>query len=317
MYLRWRLLKLPLIREDSLGSPASQVADFDDTSGSDFHELEQYPTILGMDHFPYVWRAHLPVPLLVVFLTCSPAAQEQHLAETVECQVGETLIRVLSQEWPGSALSFINLHDDENTSVDAATEVLSRRGGRLLQLSHAGTRRIKFVDAGVECQFDPNRMFTDEGAAKTLAAEGCSSETALERVRRFALDLLALYRFDELALVVTLHNNGEDGYSLKSYVDGGIYEDDAARVHYEPGTDPDDFLFVTDLRLFETMSDQGLNVVLQDNDRVTDDGSLSVLAGRVGIPYVNVEAQEGHLREQIAMIEAVYAAAAAITAAAR
>jgi hypothetical protein len=169
----------------------------------------------------------------------------------------------------------------------------------------------------VECQFDPNRIFTDEGAARTLAAEGCFSKTALERVRRFALDLLALYRFDELALVVTLHNNGEDGYSLESYVDGGIYADDAAKVHHEPGTDPDDFFFVTDLTLFELMSDRGLNVVLQDNDRVTDDGSLSVLAGRAGIPYVNVEAQEGHLREQIEMIETVYVVAAAITAAER
>jgi hypothetical protein len=160
-------------------------------------------------------------------------------------------------------------------------------------------------------------MFTDEGATNTLTALGCSSKAALQSVRRFALDVLALYRFDELALVVTLHNNGEDGYSLESYVDGGIYADDAARTHFEPGTDPDDFFFVTDLTLFELLSDRAFNVVLQDNNRVTDDGSLSVLAGRAGIPYINVEAQEGHLKEQVEMIETVYAVAASITAAAR
>ena len=35
-------------------------------------------------------------------------------------------------------------------------------------------------------------------------------------------------------------------------------------------------------------------------------GSLSVLAGLKGIPYVNVEAQQGHLREQRKMLGALF-----------
>ena len=37
----------------------------------------------------------------------------------------------------------------------------------------------------------------------------------------------------------------------------------------------------------------------------TDDGSLSVYAGQRGRPYVNVEAQHGHAREQRRMFEAL------------
>ena len=36
---------------------------------------------------------------------------------------------------------------------------------------------------------------------------------------------------------------------------------------------------------------------------MTDDGSLSVYCGMKKIPYINVEAQRGHLQEQIAMLK--------------
>ncbi len=79
----------------------------------------------------------------------------------------------------------------------------------------------------------------------------------------------------------------------------------AARVHLEPGRDADDFFFVTDPGWFDRLAALGFNVVLQDNTGVTDDGSLSVLAGRLGIPYVNVEAQHGHVKTQRRMLEAL------------
>ena len=43
-------------------------------------------------------------------------------------------------------------------------------------------------------------------------------------------------------------------------------------------------------------------MVLQNNDRATDDGSLSVLAARRGQRYVNVEAQHGHVEAQAQML---------------
>ncbi len=107
------------------------------------------------------------------------------------------------------------------------------------------------------------------------------------------------------AVVLTLHNNTEGGYSARSYEPGAEYASDAAAVTVHAGTDPDDFFFVTDRALYDALVAEGFNAVLQDNDAATDDGSLSVWAAREGVPYVNVEAQHGHRAEQARMISAL------------
>jgi hypothetical protein len=128
-------------------------------------------------------------------------------------------------------------------------------------------------------------------------------------VRAFAENLLSLYPVDQTPIVITLHNNDEGGYSAESYLPGGPYETEAAKVHVAPDGDPDDFFFVTDPDLFKYFRTRGLSAVLQNNDEVTDDGSLSVLAAKRGLPYVNVEAQHGHLTKQVEMLTYVYEAA--------
>jgi hypothetical protein len=77
---------------------------------------------------------------------------------------------------------------------------------------------------------------------------------------------------------------------------------DAEEVFLAPARDPSDFDFVTERPVFEALRARGNNVVLQDNSRVTDDGSLSVYCGRVGKRYINVEAKHGHLSEQVKML---------------
>src|SRR5690606_38163161 len=135
----------------------------------------------------------------------------------------------------------------------------------------------------------------DAGVRMTLAADS-AHHGAVALARLFGDALVAVYAPE--AVVVTLHNNTPDHYSARSYAEGGEYERDAEAVHLEPGVDPDDFFFVTERALFDILAAEGFNVVLQDNRRVTDDGSLSVWAARVGLPYVNGEAEPGPPREQ-------------------
>jgi len=146
-----------------------------------------------------------------------------------------------------------------------------------------------------------------ESMRSTSVEQGFFSERAFQEVRQFADRVLSIFRFDELALVVALHNNSDQGYSAESYAKGAVHETDALKVHLEPNADSDDFFFVTERRLFDFFRDKGFNVVLQDNDNVTDDGSLSVLAGWRKVPYINVEAQEGHFQRQLEMLHEVYA----------
>ena len=199
-------------------------------------------------------------------------------------------------------LAFVSVHDDEETAVEAATDVLGDRGGRLVELRHTGGREVAFRLGGMEHRLDPNRIFTPAGRKATLTALSTWSQPADDVVAAFADELLSAVGVDDVDGLVALHNNTPDRYTAANYAPGGSLAADAARVHLRPGGDPDDFFFVTDPDLFDALAARGHSVVLQNEATVTDDGSLSVWCGRMGIPYVNVEAEHGHRAAQAAML---------------
>lgn len=223
-----------------------------------------------------------------------------------EFPLGDSTIRVLLHQFPGSSLLWFNPHDDENTAAEAALQILRRRGGTLVEFQEKGERLLSFQLEGVPYRFDPNRMFTDSGARKTLETHGHFSPQALQQLRRFAQTLLRETGLDQAPVLLTVHNNTAGNYSALSYLPGGPSASDAAAVQWVKEWDPDDFFFVTDRELYFHFARLGFNVVLQDNATVTDDGSLSVLAARRQVPYINVEARHGHLEQQRRMLEAVY-----------
>ncbi len=232
--------------------------------------------------------------------------------DTLALRIGETAVTVLVHTAPAPGggpgrLDALNVHDDENTSVEAALDVIGRRGGRVVEMRHTGARLLAFTVGGAAFTVDPNRIFTDAGRARTLAALSRDTPAARAAVAAFADTLLARYTATRPDPVVTLHNNTEANYSVASYVRGAEYERDAARVALlQDIGDPDDFYFVTSAALFETLArDTQANVVLQNDDTATDDGSLSVWAARAGVPYVNVEAQHGHAAAQTRMLDAL------------
>jgi hypothetical protein len=100
----------------------------------------------------------------------------------------------------------------------------------------------------------------------------------------------------------------------------GVFESQADGVFLSnTESDADNFVFVSTPVLISHFAERGFNVVLQKsaarlNSRLctVDDGSLSVLAARLNIPYINLEADagSGSLRQK-QMIDAVYALAPA------
>ena len=176
------------------------------------------------------------------------------------------------------------------------------QGGRLIELQHSGERNVEFSLRDTSYSFDPNRMFTAVGVDTTLARRGRLTPAAHQAVSAFADSVLALIGFYDLSTIITVHNNTDERYSAREYMEAGPYAQDARFVHVAAGSDADDFFFVTTEELYNDLRDAGFNVVMQDNALVTDDGSLSVLAGQAGIPYVNAEAQHGHFEEQRRML---------------
>ncbi len=240
--------------------------------------------------------------LLAIF---AGTACAQDVERNNKYKVGaDTLTMRLAVFYPRSqAVSFINLHDDENTSVEAGMDFLSRYGGSLLQLKHSGKRIFNFRLADQRFSFDPNRIFTDTGLRATLEKYSTFDESAAMEVQKIRDTILANYVNDK-KLVIALHNNTKTGLSALSYRKGGSEAANASRVYINPLLNPHDFLFTTDASIFRKLKQSRLNVVLQ-HQRPKDDGSLSVYAAKKKITYINVEALHGNLDTQIKMLEAL------------
>lgn len=204
---------------------------------------------------------------------------------TIDLPLGDGTVSMRIRESEGQPITYLSLHDNENTSVEAALAVVRRRGGRIVELAHSGTRRLEFFLKGKAFSIDPNRIFSAAGIDRSLQP-GKSAEAA-RHVATFAQELWRRF-LESLPLVVALHNNTDDRYSILSYEIGR----NAVALHVESSMDPDDFLLVTEAHTFAHFRTYPINLV-QEDVLALEDGSLSVFCGRQGKPYVNVEAQHG------------------------
>jgi hypothetical protein len=229
-------------------------------------------------------------------------------------QVGDTSLTIRVTETnngQASPITFINLHQNEKTSVESLEELFPTYGGRLIDIQHKGTRRFSFEIDGELYDIDPNRIFTHQGRTSALRYLGSNPNNtrdtkALGEVEGLSSYLTRMLLEGEPKTIVALHNNTEGQYSISSYETGGSCASDAKQVHRNPHQDPDDFFFVTSLFHYQQLARLGNNVVLQDNKNVTNDGSLSVWCGQYGKPYINAEAQHGHGPQQKKMMESLY-----------
>jgi len=222
--------------------------------------------------------------------------------ETTTFQLGENHVSAVSYQSGSNPLTFLNVHDDEDTSVAAGKACIAEKGGRLIELSHSGERFIRFNLANQRYAFDPNRIFSDFGIEATLKKNGAYSPKAHEVVRLFATDYLTRFDLNRQPVIVALHNTVDGIFSVESFQPSAEHGSASKAIHISAVRNKFDFYFVTDDRFFSFLSARGFNVVLQDNETVSDDGSLSVHFSKLGIPYINVEAEMRHLDEQIQML---------------
>ncbi len=207
---------------------------------------------------------------------------------------------------PQSGIIWVHIHENETTVLPVARQVLdSLKQGCIVTWHHSGNRNVSFQLGDSVYSVDPNRIFTPEGVRATLEAQSRYDSAAADYVINLGKQFTRSY-INHQKLVLAMHNNSDGGgLHIGSYAKGGIYENDAADVFINAKEDKDDFFYVTDSRFFDYLKMRGFNVMLQNNDAVTNDGSLSVYCGYLGIPYLNIEAQLGHHEEQKRMMLAV------------
>jgi hypothetical protein len=242
---------------------------------------------------------------LVSFSLFSPKVYSAENS-TKDIGIGRTNVQLCSYGNPNSDIVYVNMHDNENTSVKVARKLISQGyGGHLLELKAQGRREITFEHSGQEFKFDPNRIFTNRGIRQTLTDYENYSIYAHLEVRVFAKKFLQEIDRSNPTHIVALHNNSNNKYSIKSYLSKNTLENDAQRINYNPNHDPDNFFYVTDESVFLRLKEEKFNVVLQNDLTVTDDGSLSVYCAREGISYINVEAQHSKRKKQEEMLKAL------------
>jgi hypothetical protein len=215
-------------------------------------------------------------------------------------KLGDTDITVVSSTSNSPGPLYFRPHEDETTAHDAVLQVMAKRGGRFVELQSKGTRLIDFLIGRTAFRIDPNRIFTNAGTRKTLEANGATSAAAINTVTAFAQRLLNEYLKD--SLIIAVHNN-TDGKPLS--VNTYVGSNEVVDTFVNPARDEDDFFLCTQQAHFQALKARGFNVVLQNSSTVVDDGSLSVYCGSKGIAYINVEAQRGHLAEQVEMLNAL------------
>jgi len=226
--------------------------------------------------------------LLVLLFFCQFAFAVDHIV-----MVGDEKVEI--KQILGRGKTYIHVHNNEQTALQAAKAVIQKEGGSLLTLVHSGGRNIVFHLEGKRYEFDPNRIFTDNGIKKTLTQFGNYSLEAHHEVKKLANKIKQLLPKGK---VVAVHNNSS--YSLKDYLPGNSLESDADAVHMNPENYFRNFYLVTKISDFLRLKNKGYNGILQKSS-ATDDGSLSVYLAKS--EYINVEAGYDQLTEQIKMLE--------------
>jgi len=205
--------------------------------------------------------------------------------------MGNTTIPIKIEQYGERAdIVFLNLHDDEITSVEATKNILEKEGGRLIEIENNQKRNIRFQYGSLYYTVDPNRIFSKNGITKSLLENGRSSKKAIEETEKLAERILQLFP-ENPTCVIALHNNTSGMYSATSYAPGNKRSSDARKVYINKKQDADDFFLTTDEKLYHPLAEAGFNTILQDNKKCAEDGSLSVYCGKKNIRYVNVETE--------------------------
>ncbi len=247
--------------------------------------------------------------ILFLLVISSPRlAKAQDAIDITAYRLGKTEVSLYEECYnpcEKSKVLFINLHDNERTSVNAALDYMKTKGGTMIYIFNFEKRNIAFTLDGRNYSFDPNRMFSRVGRIATLKTNSASySPDAEKALASFANPILQKFIVNN-NLVVAFHNNTDSNYSILTYKHLIDKSDSAGRYFINPEMDPDDFILTNNREIFDTISSRNINTVWEIAINVVDDGSLSIYAGKNNIRYINVEAEHGHQAEQQRMLEAI------------
>lgn len=191
------------------------------------------------------------------------------------------------------------MHSNENTCIESFLALPDSCPFVLYEIQQDGKRLLKYDDNSRSYYFDPNRMFSKKGIINTLNKNNKSYPAGIAKKIKYFTDTLLHFLTPQNPsnYIIAIHNNTDGDFSVKSYLNSP----DAVQVYVSKSEDPDDFFIVTKIVDFYFFRSRFQNVVLQSK-LAKDDGSLSIYCQKKNIPYINIEAEDGHLKKQTEML---------------
>jgi hypothetical protein len=231
-----------------------------------------------------------------------PPVFEGMVTDTNYLEMHSMPIKLVKYSYGKPNVNFLVIHDNEDTGLRAAFEYIRFSGGSVVDSQYGDVRNYSFDYQGRSYQIDPNRIYSEYGIMAGLEDYGSTNDDVIADLQIAANMILKFYNADKPNYIFTLHNNTDGAFGIASYLKGYELELVADSVHINFSMDPDDLILVTDLKLYNQIKKENVNVVLQSKD-AADDGSLSMYAMLNQIPYVNVEVQHGHQMVNLQLIE--------------
>jgi hypothetical protein len=242
--------------------------------------------------------------LLFLVITTQAICQTETTMENTNIKIGDSTIHIHHQYInTDSTILYFNIHEDEQTSIEAIREFNKSTPVNFSYIEHNKTRRIFFNIKTKVYSFDPNRIFTAKGRRNTVEQRRFLGFRSRAVAKIFSKQIISIVeRYD---VIVTLHNNTDVNYSIKSYLPNEDESENTEEVYINDTWDADDFIYTTEKQYFDYLKAEGVNVILQKQSGYVNDGSLSVYCGKKSIKYINIEAQKGHFNEQLKLITVI------------
>lgn len=238
-----------------------------------------------------------------------PPVFEGMTTDTTSISLGDLEVKLVKYSYEVPNVSFLAIHDNEDTGVKAAFQFIEWNGGTIVDSQYDGARNFKFVNEEETFETDPNSIYTRTGVKAGLQKYGIWDDNVVDMLSDAGKTILKTYDPKKTGYIFTLHNNADGGFGITSYLPGYDLEDTADSVNINFEMDPDDMVLVTEIPVFNLLKKANVNVILQAQS-ASDDGSLSIYAMQQHIPYINVEVQHGHIEENLRLIELCSAALA-------
>ncbi|UAT43049.1 hypothetical protein GUI12_02685 [Anaplasmataceae bacterium AB001_6] len=208
-------------------------------------------------------------------------------------------VSFLSNHSRKNDILLISLHSDELTAVNSALDVCNISPYfDFLYFKYRekiGGLPSRFIEYKHNTCFDPNRIFTDVGRELILNSFQFLNSSEQKDFMNFTSEISSLITniIIKYKVIIAVHNNSGLDYSLRNYLPFGKFYNDCKDIFFIDKNNTSDFFLVTDEKIYNLIIlEKKYNVILQNNEKACDDGSLSIYCGKNNIPYINLEVMQ-------------------------